>query len=492
MNSPMLNSTAKATQYGTQDANAATARDENNTPDTPSKLPAKALYINEHDAIIADLLVKKHGENLIYDTAKKQWRVFIDGVWIEAEAAERAVTQQFYWPLIVDIAAQKYFELGIGTSKWLTKSMNQGTTSSVLKIVKILTAKGTLELDTDHNLIGIQNQVYDINNTKARPAAAADLVFKSVGTTYEPTATCQQWEQFLNIVMKNDQEMIGYLQRLVGYFLTASTTEQEIYYLYGTGANGKSTFLDLVKTLLGSYSVKLSSDSFMKKRSGTLNLGAQASLAMLAGARLAITDETGESDTTFNAQMLKSISGDDEVTGRFLRSNPITFKSTAKLVMYGNDKPYGNINDEGFWRRFRFIHFGYVVPKADRDPNLLEKLKDELPGILNWALKGLSDWQEYGLKTPQKILDECEQYRVELDSVTEFLKENTVEKLGSRLPIKLLFERYNEWCETNLKHPEPNNNFSKRARWYFDTHMKGKVKPFRTNKDRGYEGIQLC
>jgi phage/plasmid-associated DNA primase len=81
---------------------------------------------------------------------------------------------------------------------------------------------------------------------------------------------------------------------------------------------------------------------------------------------------------------------------------------------------------------------------------------------------------------------------VDLDSVTEFLTENTEEKLGSRLPIKQLFERYKEWCEINLKHPESNNGFSKRARWYFDTHMKGKVKPFRTNKDRGYEGVQLC
>ena len=445
----------------------------------------------KHDSMIAELIIKEHGENIVFDNSKKQWRVFSNGSWIGTEDARRMLIA-FHKEIISNIADYKYPHLNIVDEKWLSSAMNTSKIAAVRKIVEEEKALSMDKLDADHNLIGIQDQVYDIAKGSSRPALASDLVMKSLGTTYDPDAKCPKWESFLKTSMQGDQEMIDYLQRLVGYFLTASTQEQQIYYFYGTGANGKSTFLDLVKTLLGNYGVKLSSDSFMKKRSGTLNLGAQASLAMLAGARLAITDETGD-DATFDAQMLKSISGDDEVTGRFLRSNPITFKSTAKVVMYGNDKPYGNINDEGFWRRFRFIHFGYVVPKADRDPNLLVKLKDELPGILNWALTGLADWREKNsLMTPQKVLDECEQYKVDLDSVSEFLKENTEEKLGSRLPIKQLFECYKEWCETNLKPAESKQGFSKRTAWYFDTHMKGKVKPFRTNKDRGYEGVQLC
>ncbi len=444
----------------------------------------------KHDSMIAELIIKEHGENIVFDNSKKQWRVFSNGAWIGAEDARRMLIA-FHKEIISNIADYKYPHLNIVDEKWLTSAMNTSKIAAVRKIVEEEKALSMDKLDADHNLIGIQDQVYDIAEGSSRPAFASDLVMKSLGTNYDPEAKCPQWESFLETSMQGNQDMIDYLQRLVGYFLTASTQEQEIYYFYGTGANGKSTFLDLVKTLLGSYGVKLSSDSFMKKRSGTLNLGAQASLAMLAGARLAITDETGE-NATFDAQMLKSISGDDEVTGRFLRSNPITFKSTTKVVMYGNDKPYGNMNDEGFWRRFRYIKFEHVVPKADRNPNLLAELKNELPGILNWALKGLSEWQENGLQTPQKILKDGNDYREGQDTVSDFLKRNTQEKLGSRLPIKLLFERYNEWCETNLKSAESKQSFSKRARWYFETHMKGKVKDFRTNKDRGYEGIQLC
>ena len=456
-----------------------------------SKHNQTEMLEGKHDSMIAELIIQEHGENIVFDNSKKQWRVFSNGTWIGAEDARRMLVT-FHKEIISNIADYKYPHLNIVDEKWLTSAMNRSKIKAVRELVEEQQALSIDEIDADHNLIGIQDQVYDITEGSSRPALASDLVMKSLGTNYEPEAKCQQWESFLKTSMQGDQEMIDYLQRLVGYFLTASYKEQEIYYFFGAGANGKSTFLDLITALLGDYSTKVSSDSFMKKRSGTLNLGAQSSMAMLAGTRLAITDETNDGDTAFDVQSLKSISGDARLTGRFLRSNWITFDNTVKLVMYGNDKPYGNINDEGFWRRFRFIHFGYVVPKEDRDPNLLVKLKDELPGILNWALKGLAEWREKGLQTPPKVLDECEQYRVDLDSVTEFLTENTEEKLGSRLPIKQLFERYKEWCEINLKHPEKSQGFYKRTAWYFDTHMKGKVKPFRTNKDRGYEGVQLC
>jgi putative DNA primase/helicase len=210
---------------------------------------------------------------------------------------------------------------------------------------------------------------------------------------------------------------------------------------------------------------------------------------MLAGARLAITDETNDGDSAFDAQTLKSISGDDEVTGRFLRQNPITFKSTAKLVMYGNDKPYGNINDEGFWRRFRFIHFGYVVPKEKRDPALLHKLKDELPGILNWALDGLAAWNQYGLQTPQQIFDESLEYRIEIDSVTEFLNNIIVLDADQVIATKQLFDAYETWCRDNLKIPERMQGFSKRAALYFEHNPL--VQPFRNSKTRGFKGITL-
>ena len=452
-------------------------------------LITEKLLDGEHNIIIAELLVAKHKDNILFDTSRKEWKVFQNGVWHEAEDATNLVWD-FYYQIILDIFHGEYPEIEAGEPNWLKSQMNQSKVNSVLKVVQIRTAKGVKKLNANHNLIGIQDMVYDIEAESTRPAVASDLVMKSLGTTYDPDAICPLWESFLETSMQRDQIMIKYLQRLVGYFLTASTKEQQIYYFYGKGANGKSTFIDLVKTLLGTYGVKVSSDSFMQKKSSAPNLGAHASLATLAGARLAITDETNDNET-FNAQMLKSISGDEEITGRFLRGNPITFKSTAKIVMYGNDKPYGNINDEGFWRRFRFIHFGYVVPESERKTDLLDNLKKELPGILNWALEGLADWHKNGLHTPQKVKDEVMEYKKDLDSVSEFLEDNIKAVPGQKLTSKQLFEYYQQWCETNLKPAESNQAFSKRIAWYFDTHMKGQVSPYRSNKDRGYQGIQF-
>lgn len=448
----------------------------------------RPMLEGEHDAMIAKLFVEKHTDNIVFDTSRKEWKVFQDGIWLQSEDAEKLIFH-FYYQLILDIDNNAYQNLPTFSRVWLCKQMNRGNLSSALKIVQVMTAIGINKLNAKHNLIGIQEKVFDCETVSMRPAQASDLVMKSLGTNYDENAQCPEWKKFLNTAMQDNQAMLDYLQRLVGYFLTASTKEQEIYYFYGTGANGKSTFLDLVKALLGTYGVKVSSDSFMKKNSGTLNLGSQASLAMLAGARLAITDETNDGDTAFDVQTLKSISGDDEVTGRFLRQNPITFKSTAKLVMYGNDKPYGNINDEGFWRRFRFIHFNYVVPKEERDSDLLDKLKEELPGILNWALEGLKSWQENGLNTPELIMQESIDYRTELDTIKEFLDRAITTEINSVVPTSQLYDEYKTWTKENLKETESKQAFSKRIKRYFSN--SDGVQPYKNSKTRGYKGIKL-
>jgi len=446
------------------------------------------IFVDEHEAIIAELFLINHGENLVFNTSVSQWAVFVEGVWLQAEKANKVI-YEYYCELILDISKNKYPALPIGESDWLKKVMNHSKFKSVLKILEIKTAIAVTELNSKHELFGIQDHVFDIDTQQSRNAQASDLVFKTVGTSFDETATCPQWEQFLDTAMQGNKDMIDYLRRLVGYFLTASTKEQEIYYFYGSGANGKSTFLDTVSALLGSYSVKISSKTFIKNNGGTNSVAAMANLAMLAGARLALTDETDDSDASFDTQTLKSISGDDKVTGRFLRCNPITFDSTAKVVMYGNDKPYGNINDEGFWRRFRFIHFSHVVPKNERDANLLTKLKAELPGILNWALVGLKDWQENGLNTPEAMLKDSQDYRIELDTIKEFLDGAIELETDNVIPTSHLYDHYQTWTRENLKAAESKQAFSKRIRHYFASYKN--VEPFRNSKTRGFRGIKF-
>lgn len=446
------------------------------------------IFVEEHEAIIAKLFLIKHGDNVLFNTSLSQWAVFVDGVWLQAEKANKVI-YEYYCQLILDISKNEYPNLQIGKSDWLKTVMNYSKFKSVLKILEIKTAIAITEFNSKHELFGIQGHVFDIDTLHLRNAQASDLVFKTLGTSYDETATCPQWEQFLDTATQGNKEMIDYLRRLVGYFLTTSTKEQEIYYFYGSGANGKSTFLDTVSALLGSYSVKISSKTFIRNNGVTNSVAAMANLAMLAGARLALTDETDDSDASFDTQTLKSISGDAKVTGRFLRCNPITFDSTAKVVMYGNDKPYGNINDEGFWRRFRFIHFSHVVPKNERDANLFTKLKAELPGILNWALVGLKDWQKNGLNTPEAMLKDSQDYRIELDTIKEFLDGAIEQETGNVIPASHLYDHYQTWTKENLKTAESKQAFSKRIRYYLASYKN--VEPFRNSKTRGFKGIKF-
>ena len=446
------------------------------------------IFVEEHEAIIAKLFLIKHVDNVLFNTSVSEWAVFVDGVWLQAEKANKVI-YEYYCQLILDISKNEYPNLQIGKSDWLKTVMNYSKFKSVLKILEIKTAIAITEFNSKHELFGIQGHVFDIDTQHLRNAQASDLVFKTLGTSYDETATCPQWEQFLDTAMQDNKEMIDYLRRLVGYFLTTSTKEQEIYYFYGSGANGKSTFLDTVSALLGSYSVKISSKTFIRNNGVTNSVAAMANLAMLAGARLALTDETDDSDASFDTQTLKSISGDAKVTGRFLRCNPITFDSTAKVVMYGNDKPYGNINDEGFWRRFRFIHFSHVVPKNERDANLFTKLKAELPGILNWALVGLKDWEKNGLNTPEAMLKDSQDYRIELDTIKEFLDGAIEQETGNVIPASHLYDHYQTWTKENLKTAESKQAFSKRIRYYLASYKN--VEPFRNSKTRGFKGIKF-
>lgn len=442
-----------------------------------------------NDTTISDLIIEEYGDNIIYDSTKKQWRVFSAGRWQEPDESYRIILS-FYDAIVLNISNGAYHNRNIVVeSKWLNNAMNQSKKAAILKLVQAAKALESKHFDANPNLIGISDLVYDIQAGAARAAAGTDLVLKSLGTTYDANATCPEWDKFLSSIMQGNTEMIGYLQRLVGYFLTTSTKEQEIYYFYGTGANGKSTFLDLVKILLGTYSQKLASETFIKSFGGERSNFTLSNIAKLAGARLALTDETPTGRVAFDTQSLKSISGDDEITGRALYANTITFQSTAKIVMYGNDKPHSDVNDEGFWRRFRFIKFAYIVPEEERDKGLLDKLKDELPGILNWALVGLNEWKMHGLNTPKVVMDDTQSYRTEQDTVSEYLSGNTITEHDVITSTASLFELYEKWCSNNAVEKENMASFSRRAKQYFEK-IQG-VSPYKNNKMRGYKGVKI-
>jgi putative DNA primase/helicase len=230
----------------------------------------------------------------------------------------------------------------------------------------------------------------------------------------------------------------------VGYLLVGDTSEQSLHFLWGTGANGKSVLCEVLVRLLGDYAVAVSPDLIMLRRHG----GIPNDVARLRGVRAALMNETSQG-SRFDEAKLKDLTGGDTLTARFLHQEFFDFHPTHRIVIRGNHKPAINGTDEGIWRRLRLVPFTVSIPPDEQDRDLLRKLEAELPGILNWALKGCLEWQTKGLKPPAIIAEAVRAYREESDTLGRFLAEccNTTVKL-SQVKSSALFSAYHKFCES--------------------------------------------
>jgi putative DNA primase/helicase len=244
--------------------------------------------------------------------------------------------------------------------------------------------------------------------------------------------------------MAEKPELIKFLQRSIGYALTGSTREQVLFFLYGTGANGKSTFIETCRNLLGDYAQQSEFDTFVTKK----NDGPRNDIARLKGARLVAAVEAAQG-RQLDENVIKQVTGGDTVTARFLYHEHFEFVPQFKLFLVANHKPVIVGTDEAIWRRIRLIPFTVTIPKEERDKHLLEKLQRELPGILAWAVRGCLKWQEDGLGEPEAVSIATADYRREMDVMADFIEEQCV--LGERetADAGMLYGKFHDWAKNN-------------------------------------------
>lgn len=296
-------------------------------------------------------------------------------------------------------------------------------------------------------LFNVNNGTIDLKTCKLKPHDKTDLITKMVDIEYNEDAVCPMWEKTLCKLFDNDQERIDFIQRAVGYSLTASSREQCMFVLHGTGKNGKSTFITIINELLGEYAIQASTETFMVKKNPN-NGAANEDVAALRGSRFVSCVET-EEGMRFAEVMLKSLTGGDKLSARELYQKRFNFTFKGKLWMACNHKPQIRGTDEAIWRRIRLIPFDVTIPEEERDLDWPEKIKEELPGILAWAVRGCKNWQEKGLQAPESVTRATKEYKNEMDIVSAFLLECCV--LGSSYSVtaKALYSNYVSWAEEN-------------------------------------------
>lgn len=292
-------------------------------------------------------------------------------------------------------------------------------------------------------------------------------------------AGCPTWTKFLSRVLQDDAELIRFVQRAVGYSLTGETREQVLFLLYGTGRNGKSTFLNVLHALAGEYAQHAEFSTFIERQSETV----RNDLARLHKSRL-VTAVEPKASGYLDESVIKQVTGQDVVTARFLFHEHFEYIPRFKIWLAANHKPMIRGNDEGIWRRILMVPFTVTIPEEEKDPDLPNKLVAELPAIFAWALDGARLWYEEGLNAPAAVREATQAYRDEMDTIGMFMSAMCVIADNVRAGATALYERYRKWAERVGEHPMSQKKFGARLE------ERGIPKK-RTKRGYEYQGIGI-
>jgi len=247
-----------------------------------------------------------------------------------------------------------------------------------------------------------------------------------------------------------------FVQRSLGYSLTGSVQEQILLFLYGTGANGKTTLMNVVLGLTGDYGKQAAPDLLVAK--GTTH---PTELADLFGARFVASTEV-EDGRKLAENLTKQLTGGDRIKARYMRQDFWEFAPSQKIWLSANHKPEVRGTDYAIWRRIKLIPFGVTIRKEDQDSRLPEKLKEEMPGILAWAVRGCLEWQAEGLGEPKEVTQATESYKAEQDVLAAFIEECCVVEAGAWVKFKDLYAVYQAWGTESGEPTETKRKFGNR------------------------------
>jgi len=313
--------------------------------------------------------------------------------------------------------------------------------------------------DADPNLLGVRNGILNLK-TKALMQVMPDLrVSMRANILFDKNANCPQWLMFLDQVQP-EKEVRRMLQQLAGIFLCGDSNLQKLIFLHGQGANGKSTFIELIAWLLGDYTKRIATEMLMQHQRSPQ--GPSPDIVSLKGRRLVYCNEVEEGRHLAEARV-KELTGGDTLSGRVpYAKEDISFQPSHKLVMVGNHQPEIHDMSHGMWRRMLLISFDVIIADNKRDPNLSEKMKGEGSGILNWALNGYHDYLKNGLYIPNVISNATNAYKDEQDLIGEWINDHCLIVAGSSTPKGDIYHAYQYWAKNRGQHPLSQGRFIRR------------------------------
>lgn len=424
---------------------------------------AKPRLYSFDDTGNAERFVDLFGEQVRYCYTDKRWLWYDGRKWctdmtgtvkrladkaVACMAAEAKVYAQLDADEETDMA--KAFEKHMKSCR-SNKSKN-AMLNEVMHHVPVLPA----QMDSFKTVLNTPGGVIDLRSGGISPHDPMTYLTKMTAVEYSENADCPRWLAFLDDIFRKDKDLIRYVQKAVGYSLTGSTTEQCAFFLYGTGRNGKSTFIDIIRDIFGDYAANIQPETIMVRSNQSTAINSD--IARLKGARLVTSVEPNEG-VRINEGLLKQLTGDDTVTARKLYGDEFEFKPEFKLWMATNHKPVIRGTDTGIWRRIHMIPFTVQIPEEKIDRRLKYKLSAELTGIFRWAVEGCLLWQKEGLKMPRAVLEEVREYRREMDVISAFVEDKCTVGKGLSVKSSQLFAAYLNWAEQNNEYRMSSTKF---------------------------------
>lgn len=404
------------------------------------------------DAGNAERFVTRYGHRVRYVHGWGRWLLWDESRWANDERGEvRELAIETARRLLADAANEPDAKARERTVKHALSAERRDRIMAAVDLASSMAPVAAVpdDLDRDLDVLNVPNGEVDLRTGRLERHEPAHLATKLAPVAYDPAADAPTWRAVLERVLP-DPEVRAYVQRAAGYSLTGSVAEQCLFFCYGTGANGKSTFLETLREVLGEgeYAKTAQPDLLLAKKQERHAV----ELADLRGMRLVSTIEAGEG-RAWDEVRVKWLTGGDTISARLMYGNPFSFTPTHKFWIAANHKPRVAGRDLGFWRRVHLVPWTVTIPEAERDPDLRAKLRAELPGILRWAVEGCLEWRRGGLRPPKAVLDATGAYRSAEDVLGAFLDEECMGKADGKVDQPALFSEYRQWAERTGERP---------------------------------------
>jgi putative DNA primase/helicase len=442
----------------------------------PIKVKGTALVETLTDTGNAERFAKRYGGEVKY---VHDWGKFIifNGHYWQVDNVNQVMELAKQVARAIDDEADMVDDLKLRSdiSKHSVKTQQLSRLKAMIELTQSISSMimSSAELNKDDWLLCVKNGVVDLRYGRFREGRSEDFITQVAPVTFDSEAKCPRFLQFLNetfvgsdadssssiseyVTLAEREELIDYMQKSLGYALTGKTGEQCLFFAYGTGANGKTTLINLMLDLLGNdYAMQTPMDTLMVKPGGN---SSSNHLARLQGIRFVASTEV-EDGAKVSESLIKQMTGGDKIAARFLYKEFVEFTPKFKLFIAGNHKPIIKGGDFGIWRRIHLIPFEITISTDQRDATLPEQLKSELSGILNWLILGCVKWRGEKLKVPKLVEKAVSEYQKEMDTLGLWLDDCCCKVSGYRVSASEAFKSYQSWTISNAFHTSSSQAF---------------------------------